>query len=825
MRSVIAMLLLATVLAGCSDSSPTPSSLHADGGGNGNPNWLVDGVSFGDGGAMAGVDGATARASDIPATAGACEFAATPDAGQPGAACSDPADCDSGLCVEGPEGKICSRTCIDCCPNGFKCEQWAKTDADFICLPKLAALCRPCKEDAECAAINAGALCVGDADSGAFCGGACAKASDCPAGYACELGKGTQGEGMQCVRKVGACGCSTRSVTEGAATWCSQTNGAGTCKGERKCTVAGLSACDAAAAATESCNGADDDCDGQTDEEIAPKACEIGDGADTCPGEESCVNGAPVCAGQTPGPETCDGLDNDCDGSTDEEFDDLDNDGKADCVDDDSDGDGTANGDDCAPLDKAIHPGAQEICNGKDDNCDGKTDEEGATGCVSFWIDADQDGWGNLGQAKCLCGPSGEYGSEKSGDCDDGVKAIHPQAPELCDGADNDCNGSKDEGFNLGGGCEDGLGSCKAFGSVVCSADGAGVTCSAKAGAGGAEKCNGVDDDCDGKTDESLSQGCSNACGNGTETCSVGKWQGCSAPQPKCTSGSCCDGCNYRPSSYKCGTKADATTYQCSGTCGGSVQRYESWRYCTGSSSSCGTGNVKKQYKAVQQKCGSTQLCANAGNSASCKSCSGGCSSGKCYTQPVRVICIDAGFGGSEPGAKGNGLVEKDLNLSFAKHLQSWLNKDTANGAGGGTWKVVMTRTGDQTLSIPTRAAICNNAGAVRLVSIFTNSFSIASAKGTETYHHGSASAATKDFCLKLHNQVVNQGGNYNRGLKAGNYTILGSAKMPACLTLPGFLSNSADASKLKLDSWRSTVAKGMLYGLQQSFGYSAFTP
>ncbi len=937
---------LSTILAlaagvGCSDDPNTTNPANASGGGNDAGLNLSDGFTFGDGGTMHGVgDGSGRGTPDLPMNRGQCEFAPKPDAGQPGATCAQPADCDSGLCVEGPDGKICTRTCIECCPNGFKCEQWNKSDADFICLPKLAALCRPCKTDAECAAVNEGALCVPAADDGAFCGGACTEAKDCPAGYACELAKGSQGEAKQCVRKAGACGCSVKSIADGAATWCSVANDTGTCKGERKCTSKGLSPCDATPAVAELCNGGDDDCDGDIDEDIAPKACEVAGNAGKCAGKETCVEGKAVCEGQTPSEEACDGLDNDCDGDTDESFPDLDADGTADCVDDDKDGDKTPNGKDCKPEDKAIHPGAIEVCNGVDDNCDGKTDEEGATGCKKYWIDGDQDGYGNLGQSKCLCGPDGDWSGSKSGDCNDGVKTIHPDAPEGCDGADNDCNGKTDEGFALGGACEDGTGACKVFGKMVCAADGKATACSAKGGNGGAEKCNGldddcngktdepfteigqgcsagkgackangklvcaadglalkcdaklpppgsescngqdddcdgkidenwpdkgkscsvgvggckktgqwvcaaggggltcnatpgskksetcnnVDDDCDGKVDESLSQSCNNKCGSGKETCSAGKWQGCTAPKPKCTSGSCCDGCNYRPTSYKCGTKADKTTYQCSGSCGGKVRRYEHWRYCSGNSASCGTSNLKKLYKGIKQTCSGSQLCTNIGSTAYCKTCSGGCSSSKCNTQPVKVVCIDAGFGGSEPGAKGNGLVEKTLNLSFANHLKDWLNKDNTK-SGGGTWKVVMTRTGDQTVSIPTRAAICNNAGAHRVVSIFTNSFGSSLAKGAETYHHSLASSTTKSYCLKLHNQVVQHSGNYNRGLKVGNYKILASVKASACLTLAGFISNGGDASKLKSDSWRREVAKGMLHGLQQSFGYAEYTP
>ena len=95
--------------------------------------------------------------------------------------------------------------------------------------------------------------------------------------------------------------------------------------------------------------------------------------------------------------------------------------------------------------DDDMYPGAEEVCNGKDDDCDGSIDEEGATGCVTYYRDLDGDGWGT-DDGKCLCGPEGEYTSTLSGDCDDGDSTIYPLAPEICgDLKDNNCDGQIDE--------------------------------------------------------------------------------------------------------------------------------------------------------------------------------------------------------------------------------------------------------------------------------------------------------------------------------------------------------------------------------------------
>ncbi len=102
--------------------------------------------------------------------------------------------------------------------------------------------------------------------------------------------------------------------------------------------------------------------------------------------------------------ELCDGFDNNCDGVMEQ---DADGDGYM--------GTGTC-ADDCDDADAAVHPGAEELCNWRDDDCDGLIDDG---------LDLDGDGW-----------------SPCDGDCDDGDTAIHPGAEEACDGLDSDCDGS-----------------------------------------------------------------------------------------------------------------------------------------------------------------------------------------------------------------------------------------------------------------------------------------------------------------------------------------------------------------------------------------------
>jgi hypothetical protein len=139
----------------------------------------------------------------------------------------------------------------------------------------------------------------------------------------------------------------------------------------------------------------------------------------------------------------------------------------------DADNDGFPLSNDCDDRNKDIHPGATEICNGKDDNCDGKIDEG---------FDLDNDGF-------ATCAVPG-----KSADCDDKNPAINPGATETCNNVDDNCDGKVDEGFDKD---NDGFYAC-AHGSIAIDCDDA----DPKIHPGATEICNNKDDDCNGKIDE-----------------------------------------------------------------------------------------------------------------------------------------------------------------------------------------------------------------------------------------------------------------------------------------------------------------------------------
>lgn len=144
---------------------------------------------------------------------------------------------------------------------------------------------------------------------------------------------------------------------------------------------------------------------------------------------------------------------------------------------------------DCDDYDGKRHPGASEVCNARDDDCDGQSDENLMV--QTYCEDRDGDGHGVRGSTTMMgCGPARGFGLCDA-DCDDDDREVFPSASEQCNYVDDNCNGRVDEDARVA--CGEGW--CRRY-SESCSA----AAC--VPGAPRAEECNALDDDCDGSVDE-----------------------------------------------------------------------------------------------------------------------------------------------------------------------------------------------------------------------------------------------------------------------------------------------------------------------------------
>ena len=110
-------------------------------------------------------------------------------------------------------------------------------------------------------------------------------------------------------------------------------------------------------------------------------------------------------------------------------------------IDEDGDDDGYTSLVDCDDTDPLIHPGADEVCDGRDNDCDGMIDtvDDSLTGALTVWPDLDGDGFGGSADSELSCTVDAGWSTE-SGDCNDDDPDIHPDADEVCDAIDNDCD-------------------------------------------------------------------------------------------------------------------------------------------------------------------------------------------------------------------------------------------------------------------------------------------------------------------------------------------------------------------------------------------------
>ena len=150
---------------------------------------------------------------------------------------------------------------------------------------------------------------------------------------------------------------------------------------------------------------------------------------------------------------------------------------------------------DCDDGDSTAYPGGTEVCDGADNDCDGTVDDNAADALV-YYLDDDGDGWGG-GSSQSACSPPAGH-VINSGDCDDGNPNAFPSNPEVCDGVDNDCNSQVDELFDVDGDNWTTCGPDGVPGNADDDCDDGVITTFP----GASEPCDGIDNDCDGVVDD-----------------------------------------------------------------------------------------------------------------------------------------------------------------------------------------------------------------------------------------------------------------------------------------------------------------------------------
>ncbi|ARI76895.1 N-acetylmuramoyl-L-alanine amidase [Halobacillus mangrovi] len=176
-------------------------------------------------------------------------------------------------------------------------------------------------------------------------------------------------------------------------------------------------------------------------------------------------------------------------------------------------------------------------------------------------------------------------------------------------------------------------------------------------------------------------------------------------------------------------------------------------------------------------------------------------------------LYLDPGHGGSDPGASGNGLLEKDINLDIALRIRSNLLDGYENV------EVLMSRTEDSTKSLTERTDEANVWGADYYLSIHCNAFN-GTAQGYEDFIHDrlSDSSITAQYQDIIHPEVMKVNELVDRGQKKANFHVLRESNMPALLTENGFIDNAEDAALIKQAAWREKVAQGHVNGLAKAF-------
>ncbi|OUB36144.1 N-acetylmuramoyl-L-alanine amidase [Bacillus cereus] len=177
-------------------------------------------------------------------------------------------------------------------------------------------------------------------------------------------------------------------------------------------------------------------------------------------------------------------------------------------------------------------------------------------------------------------------------------------------------------------------------------------------------------------------------------------------------------------------------------------------------------------------------------------------------------LYVDPGHGGTDSGAIGNELQEKDLTLDIALRIRTLLLNNYENV------DVKMSRETDVFVSLTERTNAANDWQADYFLSIHINSADSSSANGYEDYIYIGLSDSSQTAMIQniIHEEVMKTNELLDRGKKKADFHVLRESNMEALLTENGFITNVDDAAKLKDENWRQKVAEGHVNGLASAF-------
>ncbi|MFD1031868.1 N-acetylmuramoyl-L-alanine amidase [Metaplanococcus flavidus] len=173
-----------------------------------------------------------------------------------------------------------------------------------------------------------------------------------------------------------------------------------------------------------------------------------------------------------------------------------------------------------------------------------------------------------------------------------------------------------------------------------------------------------------------------------------------------------------------------------------------------------------------------------------------------------RIIVIDAGHGGKDPGASKNGAIEKNIVLDVSKRVETKLKAAGAN--------VLMTRKTDVFPSLQDRVDFARQSYAEVFVSVHVNAFSNPNAKGSEVFYNSQNDNALESryLALDIQNKIVQYADMYYRRVADGNFHVIRNQDIPAVLVELGFLTHSPDFAKLTSSAYLDKYAQAIYDGL-----------